>query len=143
MIIYGKFWFREIIQIILAIIGVVVVADLVSIFPFDFSVIPNATAADIVPIGGIILAKGKTKGKPNRACLIFFGFGGWIRTSDLWVNTLNRAQPVIRIAFSIIFMGVGIYYIVLWIQGAGATCFYSHSQCNTLPFNLKLSIGRV
>jgi hypothetical protein len=51
MIIYDKFWFREIIQIILAVIGVVVVANLVSIFPFDFSVIPNATAVAIVPVG--------------------------------------------------------------------------------------------
>ncbi len=50
MIIYDRYWFREIIQIILTVIGVVVVANLVSIFPFDFSVIPNATAADIVPV---------------------------------------------------------------------------------------------
>jgi uncharacterized membrane protein len=62
LIIYDKFWFREIIQIILAVIGVVVVANLVSIFPFDFSVIPNATAAYTAPIGVtiflIILAVG-------------------------------------------------------------------------------------
>ncbi len=45
-----RFWFREIIQIILTVIGVVVVANLVSIFPFDFRVIPSATAVDIVPI---------------------------------------------------------------------------------------------
>ena len=50
MIIYDRYWLREIIQIILAAIGVVVVASLVSIFPFDFSVIPNATAVDIVPV---------------------------------------------------------------------------------------------
>jgi len=50
MIIYDRYWLREIIQIILAAIGVVVVANLVSIFPFDFSVIPNATAVDIVPV---------------------------------------------------------------------------------------------
>ncbi len=50
MIIYDRYWFREIIQIILTVIGVVVVASLVSIFPFDFSVIPNATAVDIVPV---------------------------------------------------------------------------------------------
>lgn len=50
MIIYDRYWFREIIQIILTVIGVVVVANLVSIFPFDFSVIPNATAVNIVPI---------------------------------------------------------------------------------------------
>jgi len=50
MIIYDRYWLREIIQIILPAIGVVVVANLVSIFPFDFSVIPNATAVDIVPV---------------------------------------------------------------------------------------------
>lgn len=50
LIIYDRFWFREIIQIILAVIGVVAVVNLVSIFPFDFSVIPHNTAADIVPI---------------------------------------------------------------------------------------------
>ncbi|MFC1913697.1 DUF4870 domain-containing protein [Chloroflexota bacterium] len=50
MIIYDRFWFREIIQIILTVIGVVVVANLVSIFPFDFSAIPNATAVSILPI---------------------------------------------------------------------------------------------
>ena len=50
LIIYDRYWFREIIQIILTVIGVVVIASLVSIFPFDFSVIPNATAVDIVPI---------------------------------------------------------------------------------------------
>ena len=50
MIIYDKYWFREILQIIMSVIGVVVVANLVSIFPFDFDVIPNNTATDIVPI---------------------------------------------------------------------------------------------
>jgi len=49
--------------------------------------------------------------------LLSFGVG---RVTS-WINALNRAQPVIRIAVSIIFMGVGIYYIVLWIQGAGVT----------------------
>jgi hypothetical protein len=50
LIIYDRFWLREIVQIILSVIGVVVVANLVSIFPFDFSVIPNATAVDVVPM---------------------------------------------------------------------------------------------
>jgi len=50
MIIYDRYWFREIIQIILIVINVVVVANLVSKFPFDFSVIPNTTAVDIVPV---------------------------------------------------------------------------------------------
>jgi len=50
LIIYDRYWLREIIQIILTVIGVVVVANLVSIFPFDFSVIPNTTAVDITPV---------------------------------------------------------------------------------------------
>ncbi len=50
LIIHDRCWLREIIQIILTVIGVAVVANLVSIFPFDFSVIPNATAVDIVPV---------------------------------------------------------------------------------------------
>jgi uncharacterized membrane protein len=55
LITYDRYWFREIVQIILSVIGVVVVANLVSIFPFDFSVIPNATAADIVPVVATIV----------------------------------------------------------------------------------------
>jgi len=50
LIIYDRYWLREIVQIILNVIGVVVVTGLVYIFPFDFSVIPNATAVDIVPV---------------------------------------------------------------------------------------------
>jgi uncharacterized membrane protein len=50
LIIYDKFWLRELVQIVLAIIGVIVIANLVSIFPFDFSVIPNNTAVDVTPI---------------------------------------------------------------------------------------------
>ena len=50
LIIHDRYWLREIIQIILTVIGIVVVANLVSIFPFDFSVIPNATAVDVVPV---------------------------------------------------------------------------------------------
>jgi hypothetical protein len=37
-------------EIIVIISGVAVATSLVSIFPFDFSVIPNATAVDVVPI---------------------------------------------------------------------------------------------
>jgi len=50
MIIYDKYRFRMTIQIIFCIIGIAVAVSLVSIFPFDFSVIPNATAVDVVPI---------------------------------------------------------------------------------------------
>ncbi len=62
LIIYDRYWLREIVQIILSAIGAGVVAKLVAIFPFDFTVIPNAAAADIVPvavtIGLIIIAVG-------------------------------------------------------------------------------------
>jgi hypothetical protein len=36
-------------EIIVLISGIAVAVSLVSIFPFDFSVIPNATAVDVVP----------------------------------------------------------------------------------------------
>ncbi len=50
MIIYSKYWFRQAAWMIFCIIGIAVAVSLVSIFPFDFSVIPNATAVDVVPI---------------------------------------------------------------------------------------------
>ncbi len=33
-----------------------------------------------------------------------------------WLNAVSRAEKVIRIIVSLIFIGVGIYYVVLWIQ---------------------------
>jgi cytochrome c biogenesis protein CcdA len=33
-----------------------------------------------------------------------------------WLNAVTRAEKVIRITTSLIFIGVGIYYVVLWIQ---------------------------
>jgi cytochrome c biogenesis protein CcdA len=33
-----------------------------------------------------------------------------------WLNAVTRAEKVIRIIVSIIFIGVGVYYVVLWIQ---------------------------
>ena len=50
MIIYGRYWFRTIAQIIVISIGIAVVGSLLYIFPFDFSAIPNATAVEVVPI---------------------------------------------------------------------------------------------
>ena len=62
LIIYDRYWLKEIVEIILAVISIVVVVNLISIFPFDFSVITNATAADIVPVavtvGLIVIAVG-------------------------------------------------------------------------------------
>jgi hypothetical protein len=49
MIIYDRYWFRTAAQIIVTSIGIVVVGSLLYIFPFDFSVIPNATAVDVAP----------------------------------------------------------------------------------------------
>jgi cytochrome c-type biogenesis protein len=33
-----------------------------------------------------------------------------------WLNVVTRAEKIIRVAVSIIFIGVGIYFVVLWIQ---------------------------
>ena len=33
-----------------------------------------------------------------------------------WLNTLTRAEKIIHVVVSIIFIGIGIYYVVLWIQ---------------------------
>ncbi len=48
---------------------------------------------------------------------ILLSFG--VSRVSSWVNAINRIQPVLRIAVSVIFIGVGIYYIVLWLQSAG------------------------
>ena len=33
-----------------------------------------------------------------------------------WLNAITRAERIMRIVVSVIFIGVGIYYVVLWIQ---------------------------
>lgn len=50
MIFYDNQRFRMTAEIVVIISGVIVAVSLVSIFPFDFSVIPNDTAVDVVPI---------------------------------------------------------------------------------------------
>ena len=50
MIMYDRAWFRQTAWIMFHVVGIVVAVSLVFIFPFDFSVIPNATAVDVVPI---------------------------------------------------------------------------------------------
>ena len=49
MIFYDRFWFRMVAQIVVHIFGIAVVVSLVSIFPFDFSVIPNVIVGDVAP----------------------------------------------------------------------------------------------
>ena len=55
MIVYDNYQFRTSAEIGFSIIGIVISVSLVSIYPFDFSVIPNATAADIVPMAITII----------------------------------------------------------------------------------------
>jgi hypothetical protein len=55
MIFYDNYRFRMTAEMIVYIFGIAVAVSLVSIFPFDFSVIPNATAVDVVPIGVTVL----------------------------------------------------------------------------------------
>ncbi len=50
IIIYDRYWFRQTAWIVFSLFGIAINVALVSIFPFDFSVIPNATAVDVVPI---------------------------------------------------------------------------------------------
>lgn len=50
MIIYDKYWLRQTIHIILNIMSVVTVVMLVSIFPFDFSVLPGTNVESIVTV---------------------------------------------------------------------------------------------
>jgi cytochrome c biogenesis protein CcdA len=33
-----------------------------------------------------------------------------------WLNAVTRAEKIIRVAVSIIFIGVGIYLVVLWMR---------------------------
>lgn len=33
-----------------------------------------------------------------------------------WINGLTRAEKIIRIVTSLVFIGVGVYYLVLWIR---------------------------
>jgi hypothetical protein len=48
-IIWNSDWFRQTAQVGFSLIGIAVTVSLVAIFPFDFSVIPMATAVDVVP----------------------------------------------------------------------------------------------
>lgn len=50
MIIYYNHKFYKLVDISTSIIGVIIAGSLAIIFPFDFSVLPNETAIDIVPI---------------------------------------------------------------------------------------------
>jgi cytochrome c biogenesis protein CcdA len=44
--------------------------------------------------------------------LLSFGIAG-VAT---WLNAITRVEKIVRIAMAIVFIGIGIYYVVLWIQ---------------------------
>ena len=50
LIIYDRYWLRETVLIFLNLFGLATVISLAVIFPFDFSVFPNDTLADVLPI---------------------------------------------------------------------------------------------
>ena len=81
LIVYDRYWFREAVQILLELIGMAVVIYLVIIFPFDFSVIPNAVAAGILPM-------------VTKVVLIFvsvaFGVSALVRFIKMVLNIENR-----------------------------------------------------
>ena len=47
--IFPRYWLRQVAWIAFCLIGITVTLSLLIIFPFDFSVIPNAATADVVP----------------------------------------------------------------------------------------------
>lgn len=47
---------------------------------------------------------------------ISLSFG--ISRVSTWFNTLTRAQKTIRIVTSLILIGIGVYYVVLWVQSS-------------------------
>jgi hypothetical protein len=81
LIIYDRYWFREAVQILLELIGLAVVVYLIIIFPFDFSVIPNVVATEILPM-------------VTKVVLIFvavaFGVSATVRFIKMVLNIENR-----------------------------------------------------
>jgi hypothetical protein len=60
MLIYDNVWFRQIAWICFSLIGITMVTSLLVIYPFDFSVIPSDSAADLVPklVTGLLVFMG-------------------------------------------------------------------------------------
>jgi cytochrome c-type biogenesis protein len=46
--------------------------------------------------------------------LLSFGVAG----ISSWLNAITRVERIIRIVVAVIFIGVGIYYVVLWVQAS-------------------------
>lgn len=58
LLIFDRYWLREVVEVVLNLVGVGVIASLLYIYPFDFSRIPSDTLAGILPVvvGGILIA---------------------------------------------------------------------------------------
>ena len=80
-IVFDKHILREIILIVLNLLGMAVVLTFLSIFPFDFSVIPNTSLATILPTVAaavlIVIAVG-------------LGIGALVRLIKLIINVLKQ-----------------------------------------------------
>lgn len=50
LVIHDRYWLRQTILIILNVIGIAIITTLISIFPFNFDVVPSSTWADVIPI---------------------------------------------------------------------------------------------
>lgn len=51
MIIFDHYWVRSLVQMILDLVSIIVIANLVAIFPFNFGVIPNSGLAEALQVG--------------------------------------------------------------------------------------------
>ncbi len=81
LIIYDRYWLRETVHIILNVIGMAVVANLVSIFPFNFSVLPNTQAAYFVPVAVTIFLI---------IVAIGLGVGALVRLIKLFIHLVRQ-----------------------------------------------------
>jgi len=83
LIIYDRYWLRQIILIALNVLAIVTVVNLVTIFPFDFYVIPSITVADVVSIiVRIVLI----------AVAVGFGIGSLVMVIKLMTNFVKATS---------------------------------------------------
>ena len=82
--IFDRYVLRETTIIILNLFGIATVLTLLSIFPFDFSQIPNNTVAQVSPIITTIVLIGITVG---------LGIGTLVSFIKLLVNVSMRTAP--------------------------------------------------
>ncbi len=84
LILVDRYILREATLLVLDLFGIAVIAMLLSLFPFDFSVIPNARLADITAISVQIVLG---------LILLGFGIGVLVRFIKLTVNLARGTRP--------------------------------------------------